>query len=382
MLSSTSRRLVSTTARTVGRRMVAGRSQAPLLSAASLHISSDAAVSENTGRRTFATGYSSIADPHPSLMGGGTAFTTTDDLVSTTDLDDPVIDPNALLRQDMRVMGSLLGKVVQDHEGADIFDKVERMRALAKEWRALGAGRTDPDAAAVFDELANYAQGFSNKELYTTARAFTHFLALANAAEGHHRARRLQASVAAPDAPAAGALYPKSDSCGGVLPKLLADGHSADEIYQALTTQTTELVFTAHPTEVNRRTILAKHRRIQEILNQADAARTSQKNSSFLQSQLDQALYAEIASIWLSDEVNRSKPTPETEAEKGTLVLETVLWETVPLYLRKLDATMQEFLDGRRLPLESAPVVFASWMGGVRWCFALCCFCLIIVDYF
>ena len=191
--------------------------------------------------------------------------------------------------------------------------------------------------------------------------AFTHFLALANAAEGHHRARRLQASIG--EKPS-GALFPKTDSCGGVLPQLLADGHSEEEIFDALCNQTTELVLTAHPTEVNRRTILAKNRRIQEILNQADASRQSKYNP-FVQRQLDEALYREVASIWMSDEVSRFKPTPETEAEKGTLVLETVLWEAVPLYLRKLDATVQEFLGGRRLPLEAAPVKFASWMGGV-----------------
>jgi phosphoenolpyruvate carboxylase len=300
--------------------------------------------------------YSSFAEPNPTLLGKETA----EELAATAG------DSEALLRQDIRVMGSLLGKIVKDHEGPDIFTKVEQMRAYAKTWRDEGAGREDASAAAAaetFAKLAAYVENFTDKEIYTVSRAFTHFLALANAAEGHHRARRLQATMG--EKPS-GALYPKADSCGGVLPDLLAAGHSVDEIYDALTTQTTELVFTAHPTEVNRRTILAKNRRIQQILNQADAYRKQNKTSGFVQKELDQALYGEIASIWLSDEVSRFKPTPETEAEKGTLVLETVLWETVPLFYRKLDATMQEFLDGRRLPLDSSPVKFASWMGGDR----------------
>lgn len=73
----------------------------------------------------------------------------------------------------------------------------------------------------------------------------------------------------------------------------------------------------------------------------------------------------EIASLWQSDEVSRSKPTPQMEAERGTLVAETVLWEALPSYLRKLSATMKATI-GKKLPLDAAPVIFSSWMGGDR----------------
>lgn len=276
-------------------------------------------------------GYSSFAEPNPSFA---------------PHIQDT--DEHAQLRADIRTMGSLLGKIIQEHEDPAIFETVEALRARAKAWREGG------------DELASLAQAaekLSNEELLTVSRAFTHFLAIANAAEGHHRARRLRAVSEVPS----GALHPKSDSCGGVLPALLEQGHSVDAIYEALTTQTTELVLTAHPTEVNRRTILDKKQRIEDILTQADRW----QGSSFELEQLNQAMYREISSIWLSDEVSRMKPTPEKEAEKGTLVLETVLWKTVPMFLRKLDATMRDFL-GKRLPLEAAPIKFASWMGGDR----------------
>ena len=89
------------------------------------------------------------------------------------------------------------------------------------------------------------------------------------------------------------------------------------------------------------------------------------RTSPYQQKQLDDALNREIASIWQSDEVSRVKPTPQSEAERGTLVVETVLWEAVPEFLRKLDATMEAYL-GKGLPLESAPIKFSSWMGGDR----------------
>jgi len=296
---------------------------------------------------SYFSSLSSFAEPDPTLFS------------TTKRPEDSPGDYNAQLRSDIRVMGSILGNVIQKHEGPDIFSKVEELRALAKTWREQGANN---DAA--FAKMAEFAASLTEEELYKVSRSFTHFMAIANAAESHHRSRRIKEAVAESTVNS-GALYPKKDSCGGAIPDLLAQGHTPDEIYKALSTQTTELVLTAHPTEVNRRTILEKKRRIQKILTTADAYRASGKGSHYDLTQLDDALYREISSIWLSDEVSRIKPTPEKEAEKGTLVLETVIWDALPQWMRKLDATTQEFL-GKRLPLDTAPVKFASWMGGDR----------------
>jgi phosphoenolpyruvate carboxylase len=98
-----------------------------------------------------------------------------------------------------------------------------------------------------------------------------------------------------------------------------------------------------------------------------DEAYSSEKTTSFPQSELDRALEREIAAIWQSDEVSRSKPTPENEAKSGTVVVETVLWEALPSFLRKLNATLQSVTSGQKgLPLRAAPIIFSSWMGGDR----------------
>lgn len=299
--------------------------------------------------RTFS---SSLAEPDPTLFPNS-------DPPSIFQKHDIGGDIDTPLRADIRVMGSILGQVIQEHESPTIFAKVEELRGLAKLWREHGAKSDE-----TFQRMADLCANLSNEELYKVSRAFTHFMAIANAAEGHHRARRIKESVQS--APVcSGALYPKPDSCGGAIPDLLKKGHSSDEIYKALCSQTTELVLTAHPTEVNRRTVLEKKRRIQSILTKADIYRTSEKASLFDKAQLNNALYREISSIWLTDSVSRVKPTPEKEAEKGTLVLETVIWEALPQWMRKLDATVEEFL-GKRMPLDAAPVKFASWMGGDR----------------
>ena len=306
---------------------------------------------------------SSFEEPNPSLLEPQSHELPPSSAQDATNSDHP------LLRNDVRVMGNLLGQVVRDHEGQPVFDKVEALRGMAKEWRKAGAGRDGAkkaEADAAFSQLASTVSSLTDKELFTISRAFTHFLAMANAAEAHHRIRRIrhQQSEASEAGVSFGALYPKSDSCGGVLPALLEQGHSKEDIWRALTTQTVDYVLTAHPTEVNRRTIINKNKRVQEILTMADNYRTSFA-TSYEKEKLNKAMYAEMASIWLSDELNRSKPTPEVEAEKGTLVVETVLWDTVPQFLRKLDATAQEFL-GKGLPDGATPVRFASWMGGDR----------------
>lgn len=285
-------------------------------------------------------GYSSFAEPNPSL------FRDLEPLSASS------YDPDSPLRKDIRTMGSLLGKVIKQHEGEDVFAKIENMRLAAKEWREDGR------SADKFSSLTAHAAQLSDEELYKVSRAFTHFLAMANAAEGHHRIRRLRAS------PASSALYDKPDSCGGVLPDLLAEGIPKENIWEALQNQTVELVFTAHPTEVNRRTHLNKHFRIQKILTKSDQL-SQETTGNFEKQQLNDALWREISSLWLSDEVSRSKPTPQDEAERGTLVLETVMWEAVPTFLRKLSAACEEHL-GRGLPLTAAPLKFASWMGGDR----------------
>jgi hypothetical protein len=174
-------------------------------------------------------------------------------------------DRDAPLRADVRTMGSLLGRIIRDHHGEEVFDTIEELRGLAKQWREAGAGRradNADEAAQIFDQLASTCSKLSNQELHTVARAFTHFLAIANAAEGHHRCRLLN-TESSTDAP----LPNKSDSCGGVMKSLLEQGHDPAVIYDALTSQRVELVLTAHPTEVNRRTILEKQRRVQEVRN-------------------------------------------------------------------------------------------------------------------
>ena len=260
-----------------------------------------------------------------------------------------------------------MGDVISQHNGEDVLDKVEKMRNMAKESRTKvesGEERLTP--------LVDFVEGLNSKELVVISRAFAHFLGVANAAEAHQRCRRLKMDLITEGSEGLlGALHEtKRDSTAGVISQFMANGDdgkkiSKDELYHTLINQTVELVLTAHPTQVNRRTLLEKHFRVQSILNEADNIRDT--GTPFQHQQLDEALQREIASIWQTDEVSRVKPTPQSEAERGTLVLETVLWEVLPSFLRKLDASMKSLMgDEYGLPLTSSPFIFSSWMGGDR----------------
>ncbi|KAL7554679.1 hypothetical protein ACHAWF_018948, partial [Thalassiosira exigua] len=280
-----------------------------------------------------------------------------------------VHDDARLLRSDVRTMGALLGDAIALHHGEDVLEKVEKMRHMAKESRSVSGEQKDVDRLA---PMVDFVRTLSAKELVVVSRAFAHFLGVANAAEAHHRCRRLKSDLEEEGRRGLlGALHEtKRDSAAGVLARLAsgADGAekvSAKDLHASLCGQTVELVLTAHPTQVNRRTLLEKHGRVQRILNDADALRES--GTPYAKGLLEDALRREIASIWQTDEVSRVKPSPQSEAERGTLVLETVVWEVLPSFLRKLDASMRDRLgEEYGLPLDARPFKFASWMGGDR----------------
>lgn len=201
---------------------------------------------------------------------------------------------------------------------------------------------------------------FDANKLIGVARAFTHFLGLANTAENHHRQRRLKERLLNSGTDSAFLL--KSDSVAGTISKLKNEMKISNEaIFDAISSQCLEIVLTAHPTEVNRRTMIRKNQRIDDILDHLDR----DDILPYDKRQLLKELKAIVSSIWESDELRRTKPGPIKEARTGLAVLENVLWNAVPAFLRKLDDEMTQQI-GKSLPLNASPVKIASWMGGDR----------------
>jgi phosphoenolpyruvate carboxylase len=255
-------------------------------------------------------------------------------------------DPHKPLRRDVRLLGELLGETLRVHAGAPILDTVERVRAMAKAARA--GEREFADLAAVFADLPVDAA-------LPLARAFTHFLNLANVAEQHHRIRRRRQYLQTPGS------QPQRGSCEETFSRLVAGGVTADALHDALSSLRIELVLTAHPTEVSRRTLIHKYNRIAARLGERDRPDLTVPERD----DLVDALRREITSAWETDEVRQTKLTPIDEVRSGLIVFEQSLWHAIPRYVRGVDRALRAS-TGRGLPLETAPVRFGSWMGGDR----------------
>jgi phosphoenolpyruvate carboxylase len=256
-------------------------------------------------------------------------------------------DPHKPLRDDVRVLGDLLGQTVTAHGGEPLFRTVERVRALSKAARA----GSDED----FRILAGELSGMSPDAMLPIARAFSHFLNLANVAEQHHRIRRRRAYQRDPHA------APQRGSCEDGFGRLLAGGLSPDQLHDSVCALQIELVLTAHPTEVARRTLVQKYNRIAALL----AARDRPDLTASEREEVAAALRREIATAWETSEIRHQRPTPIDEVRSGLIVFEQSLWEALPRYLRSVDRALRA-TTGRGLPIDVTPIRFGSWIGGDR----------------
>jgi len=250
------------------------------------------------------------------------------------------------LRDDVRLLGELLGETLRAHGGEELFETVERVRALSK------ASRTDDSR---FHQLAALLAKLPVESATPLARAFAHFLNLANVAEQHHRIRRRRAYLADPNA------RPQTGSCQETFERLVAGGIAPDALYDAVCRLRIELVLTAHPTEVSRRTLIHKYNRVAELLAERDHVDLTIPERD----EVTDALRREIVSAWETDEVRHDRPSPLDEVRGGLIVFEESLWRAVPAFLRGVDAALQR-VAGRGLPLDVAPIRFGSWIGGDR----------------
>lgn len=256
-------------------------------------------------------------------------------------------DPHAPLRDDVRLMGSLLGETLRQQVGQALYDKVEAIRVLGKQ------ARDGDDQASL--QLNQVLSALADDELLPVARAFTQFLNLANIAEQYHHIRRHRAWEHITDAP------PQPGSIRELFPRLAAQGISADTLWQTVQQLDIELVLTAHPTEISRRTLIQKYDDIAECLEALDYIHLTP-----IERQQELAkLKRHIMAAWRTDEIRRQRPTPVDEAKWGFTTIEQTLWYTIPQFLREFDTVVFEH-TGKHLPLTHAPIRFASWMGGDR----------------
>jgi len=236
-------------------------------------------------------------------------------------------DPHKPLRDDVRLLGEQLGNTLRSREGDRLFQTVERVRALAKSARSGDA--TD------FERLADVMSGMPIEAALPVARAFAQFLTLANIAEQHHRTRRRRAYQANPS------NAPQRGSCDETFGRLIAAGITPDALFETICQLRIELVLTAHPTEIVRRTLLQKHDRIAQTLALKD-----RPDLTVLEREMAvETLRREIVACWETDEVRRNRPTPRCPAIQKARLESPSISENGPI----------------RAPCPSQNVVSVSW---------------------
>src|SRR5216117_2164580 len=269
---------------------------------------------------------------------------TTSHVAATAPLPPPVARPqDAQLRQDVRWLAATLGRVVGRLAGEDTFCAVEELR------RACRARRLGVPGAPDLDALLARTRALPPETARLTARAFTVFFILINAAEQAHRVRRSRQD----DLAAA-----QRGSVRWSLRRLREAGHGAEEVARALLTLDVRPVLTAHPTESARRTILDLQARLAEGLLARDGAPEPQRRA------IEGRLEGEVELLWLTEEVRRDRPSVMDELSNALWYLEDRLLEAASRVRERL---VQAFEDEFGCALAAVtPLTMGSWVGGDR----------------
>ena len=261
------------------------------------------------------------------------------------------------LRRDVRSLGALLGRVLVEQVGQELFDTVEELRRLMIRHRERGwPGRGDRARG----ELMASAQGIISKmdltRAYHVTKAFAIYFELANLAETNHRKRRRRARQLERRAPLPGSFR-------GTLIRMKEAGASLDAALAALRHVMVTPVFTAHPTEVARQTVLLKRRRIAKQLERLDRLPLTVDEAL----RCEQIIHAEITSLWQTDEVRQTKPTVDDEIRMGLRYFRLALFETMRRLYGEIAESVGDVYGTDPSPMELSNLLnFGSWIGGDR----------------
>ena len=252
-----------------------------------------------------------------------------DDAAVETPTDNPTENSprtadDAELRAAIRRLGDLLGQTLVRQHGPELLEQVEAIRALGKQ------------GADVSELLA----AVDPEQAIKLVRAFTAYFNLANTAEQVHRGRELAATRAA-----------QGSWLGQAVDRIQAAG-LAGTAADAVAHLSVRPVFTAHPTEAARRTVLAKLRKVAELL---EAPQTGYN---------ERRLAETVEQLWQTDELRITRPEPVDEARNAVYYLDELAAHAAPEVLEELAFELRRL--GIELPLSARPLSFGSWIGGDR----------------
>ena len=261
----------------------------------------------------------------------------------------PESDLASELRADVRRVSTLLGESLVRQHGPELLDLVEQVRLLTKESKEAargGADATGPwSAHDVVAQVRELLGSLPIEQATDLVRAFAFYFHLANAAEQVHRVRGLRNRA-------------EKD---GWLAKTVADiaaQAGPDVLQEVVNGLDVRPIFTAHPTEASRRSVLDKIRKISDVLSQSTAEGSTARRRQ------DRQLSEIIDQMWQTDELRQVRPTPVDEARNAIYYLGGILTDAMPQMLSELADLLGE--HGVSLAAKDAPIRFGSWIGGDR----------------
>ncbi|MFK7800395.1 MAG: phosphoenolpyruvate carboxylase [Anaerolineae bacterium] len=253
------------------------------------------------------------------------------------------------LSEDIHLLGDLLGRVIRRQAGLPIYELEENFRTLSR------LRRQDGEAAAeVTARLNELVSEISVEQMQAVARAFTLYFQLVNVAEDQNRSRviRQRTFERHPE--------PLRESIREAVTNLWKSGVDEFQMQGILDRLHIEPVFTAHPTEAKRRTLITKLRRIADWLDQFE-------NGNLLPAELEQlkeSMLGEVTILWLTAQNRVEKPQVSDEVKTGLHYMETTIWDVVPRIYRIMESAVHEHYPGIKMPEKF--LSFGSWIGGDR----------------
>ena len=251
------------------------------------------------------------------------------------------------LSRDIHLLGNILGRVIRRQAGIEIYELEERIRALTKTRRIDDDPAIDKRLALIVDKL-------SDDEAELVARAFTAYFELINLAEEQHRVRVLRARE--------GTTHPQpmAESIAAAVASISQMGVNDYEFAQLLDRLHIELIFTAHPTQAKRRTMLSKLRRISKALSDLEVHDILPVERERIISQIT----AEVTLSWLTNRSRTAKPSVTDEVRTGLYYIDVTLWEVIPEIFEAMASALRRYYP--QLEMPEWFVSFGSWIGGDR----------------
>ncbi len=263
----------------------------------------------------------------------------------------------APLRRDVRSLGTLLGEVLREQAGEELFAQVEALRQGTIRRRDAEAGGREEEAARNAEQALKLVHSLPVEQALLLTRAFAFYFELINLAETNHRKRRRLALQVS------GEAGRQRGSLAGTLAEMRRVGIGAEEAMEWLRKVLIIPVFTAHPTEVARRSVMFKRRRIGEFLAALDRIPIPDEDLA----RLEEMVRAEITSLWQTDEVRSRRPTVYDEIKMGLDYYDVSIFATLPSLYREIAEALRAAY-GLELEAHALPLVlrFGSWIGGDR----------------